>query len=89
MYQFLNGSKSERGCQLQMHLPLDGCGLSKQKQKTVLERANTHQLIILENPPTLGMESENTGNAGNGSKGSNKDKGDASSKSKGSEIVGN
>jgi hypothetical protein len=47
------------GCKLQMHVPIGGCGLSKEKEKQILERANTHQLIILENPPQLNTDDSN------------------------------
>ena len=35
---------------------MEGFGLSKEKEIKVLERAMTHQLIVLENPPPLPLE---------------------------------
>lgn len=34
-----------------MHEVTFGCGLSEERKAKILERANVHQLIILENPP--------------------------------------
>jgi hypothetical protein len=41
-----------------MHVALSGFGVRPSKQASILERANTHQLIILENPPPLGSEAD-------------------------------
>ena len=39
-----------------MHQTSDGCGLSHKKIEKILDRAGTHQLIILENPPVPSIE---------------------------------
>ena len=39
-----------------MHIPSEGCGMSKDKQAKILDLATTHQLIVLENPPPIIME---------------------------------
>ena len=53
----IDGSnKSDNGCKMQMHYTSEGCGLSKDKEKKVLERALTHQLIVLENPPPIALD---------------------------------
>lgn len=39
-----------------MHQTTNGCGLSEAKKEKILDRANVHQLIILENPPPSTIE---------------------------------
>lgn len=39
-----------------MHLASVGIGLAPEKERKILERITTHQLIILENPPSTPIE---------------------------------
>ena len=44
------------GCKMQMHEPYSGITMDTEKERKVLDRVTTHQLIILENPPQMPIE---------------------------------
>ena len=50
IYKVLNGSKSESGCETQLHGTSYIYALPKHKEQKIIDRIISHQLIIMENP---------------------------------------
>lgn len=51
-----------------MHVPVACQGVHKEKEKTILERATSHQLIILENPPPINVDDKTSNSQNNTTK---------------------
>jgi hypothetical protein len=57
VYQVLNGTKGDSGCQTQLHETKYIYNVPKHKEKKIIDRIIAHQLIILENPTQAFIES--------------------------------
>lgn len=53
---FESEGKGTNGCKMKMHEPYSNVSMNIDKERKILDRVVSHQLIILENPPESPIE---------------------------------